>query len=45
MSSEYNELMRVCDRIIVLRQGVIVGELFPSETSTQEILALSLGGN
>ncbi len=45
MSSEYNELMRVCDRIIILRQGLIVGELFPSETSTQEILALSLGGN
>ncbi len=45
MSSEYNELLRVCDRIIVLRLGKIVGELYPAKTSTQEILALSLGGN
>jgi len=45
MSSEYNELLRVCDRILVLRLGKVVGELYPNKTSTQEILALSLGGN
>ncbi|MGD1818471.1 MAG: sugar ABC transporter ATP-binding protein [Pleomorphochaeta sp.] len=45
MSSEYDELLSVCDRILVLRLGKIVGELYPNKTSTQEILSLSLGGN
>ena len=44
MSSEYEELLNECDRILVLQAGEIVGDLDPSKTSKAELLALSLGG-
>ena len=44
MSSEFEELMNLCDRIFVLYKGAIAGELMPEEASNEKILALSLGG-
>jgi ribose transport system ATP-binding protein len=45
LSSEYQELMDLCDRILVLRAGRIVGEFSASETTVEQILSLSLGVN
>jgi ABC-type sugar transport system ATPase subunit len=42
VSSELPELLRLCDRLLVLREGEISGELFPRETSPEEILRLAM---
>ena len=42
-SSELAELMGVCDRVIVLRDGCSVRELDTSEVSEAELLAASMG--
>lgn len=44
MSSEFEELMDLCDRILVLRKGEVVGELLPEEVTNERLLSLSLGG-
>lgn len=40
VSSEYEELLRLGHRVIVMRQGVLVVELDPKTTSMDELLAL-----
>jgi ribose transport system ATP-binding protein len=43
LSSEYEELMELCDRILVLRAGEVSGEFFAQNVSGEEILSMSLG--
>lgn len=38
ISSELPELLGICDRIIVVSNGRITGEVFPKETTQEEIL-------
>ncbi len=45
VSSESSELMGICDRIFVMRKGMIQGELEKKEYSEEEILRLSIGAN
>jgi ABC-type sugar transport system ATPase subunit len=42
VSSENPELLGICDRILVMREGKIVKELIPSETTEQEITYFSI---
>ena len=42
-SSEIPELLELCDRILVMRSGAIVGELARDEASPERILALATG--
>ena len=44
ISSEVEELVNICDRIYVLRQGRIVDELLRDEISKESILASALTG-
>ena len=44
ISSEVEELVDVCDRIYVLRQGRIVNELLREDISKESILAAALTG-
>lgn len=44
MSSEFDELIELCDRIYVLRRGELVGELCSGDITYEKILALALGG-
>ncbi|MFI3229137.1 MAG: sugar ABC transporter ATP-binding protein [Bacillota bacterium] len=41
VSSELPEVMGVCDRIIVMSNGRIAGEVFPTKTTQEEILSLA----
>jgi len=43
VSSELPELMNECDRILVMKSGRIVGEVFASETSQEEIMSMATG--
>jgi ribose transport system ATP-binding protein len=42
-SSESEELFALADRILVMRQGTIVGELLAYQTSEEEVVALASG--
>ncbi|MCC7171298.1 MAG: D-xylose ABC transporter ATP-binding protein, partial [Planctomycetes bacterium] len=42
-SGELDELMRLCDRIVVLQRGAIRGELARSQFSERGILELATG--
>jgi ribose transport system ATP-binding protein len=42
ISSEMNELMNVCDRIMVIRQGSSMGVLEAAEASEERILSLAM---
>ena len=42
ISSELPELLAVCDRLLVMRQGVVVAERAPSMTSQEEILKYAM---
>lgn len=44
-SSEFEELIGICDRILVLYKGKIVGEIIPHSACSENILSLALGGN
>ncbi len=41
ISSDFNELINMCDRIIVLRKGMVSGELDKSEFSIDKVIYLS----
>ncbi|BBJ27379.1 sugar ABC transporter ATP-binding protein [Athalassotoga saccharophila] len=41
ISSDFDELVNMCDRIIVLRKGVVAGELKKPNLSIDELIALS----
>jgi ribose transport system ATP-binding protein len=43
ISSDVCELERLCDRVIVMRKGEIVGELLGSEITQGQIMALATG--
>lgn len=43
LSSEFQELIDLCDSIIVLRSGEIAGTFKPQETTGEKILSISLG--
>lgn len=45
LSSEFEELMRICDRIIVLKEGRIVGEVVGSEATNEKLLNMAIGNN
>lgn len=44
LSSEAQEIIRLCDRTMVLYHGAIRGELFADEMTEQEIMWLATGG-
>jgi ABC-type sugar transport system ATPase subunit len=43
VSSELEELLALCDRILALRDGRIVAEVRPDETTLADVLALAMG--
>ena len=43
VSSELPEVLRLSDRILVMREGRLVGELPRAEASEERILALATG--
>jgi ribose transport system ATP-binding protein len=43
ISSETSELIGICDRILVMRKGRIMGELGKNDFSEEEILRISIG--
>ena len=45
VSSELPELLAIADRIIVMREGKIVGEVNPQEVDEEEILRLAMFGS
>ena len=45
VSSEFAELVGLCDRIVVMREGRVVGELPADEATEGKVLALALGTN
>jgi len=45
ISSETTELMGICDRILVMREGQIQGELSKAEFTEENILRLSIGAH
>ena len=42
VSSEAEELLSLCHRILVMRNGVVAGEFFPDETDTDELIRTAL---
>ena len=45
ISSDMPELIAMCDRVIVMRQGKIVGEIGREQLSEESILTYSIGGS
>lgn len=43
ISSEMQEIMRVCDRILVMHEGEITGELDAEEVKQEDIMRLASG--
>ena len=43
VSSELEELLEVCQRIIIMRHGEISGELFPDELNINDLYAYAMG--
>ena len=41
ISSEMQEIMRVCDRILVMHEGEITGELDAEEVTQEDIMKLA----
>ena len=44
ISSELTELLGMCDRIYVMRNGRIAGELSKDEISSENVMRLAAGG-
>ncbi|MBE3580069.1 MAG: sugar ABC transporter ATP-binding protein [Thermoanaerobacteraceae bacterium] len=44
ISSEIPELIGMCDRVIVMREGRVVGEISQNELSEERIFRLAIGG-
>ena len=45
ISSELNEVINLCDRVLVLRKGELVAQLAGEEITKESLLATSMGGN
>lgn len=43
VSSEMNEVIGMCDRVVVMREGEVVGQLSKDELTEQNIIKLSMG--
>ena len=43
VSSEFGELFHLCDRILVMREGRLVGSVDPRTGTEEQVLALALG--
>ena len=43
-SGEAQEILKICDRVLVMYHGVLKGELRRSELSEEAIMILSTGG-
>ncbi|MEO5614395.1 MAG: sugar ABC transporter ATP-binding protein [Cypionkella sp.] len=44
VSSEHYELFGLCDRVIVMREGAIAGELLPADYTEENLLRLAMPG-
>ena len=44
-SSDLPELLAICDRLIVMASGEVVGELTPDEFNEERVMALATGAN
>jgi ribose transport system ATP-binding protein len=44
VSSEAEELLQLCHRIVVLRDGAVVGEFDPAQSTTEDLIRAALGG-
>jgi ribose transport system ATP-binding protein len=44
LSSEFEEIRRLSDRIMVLREGHLVAEMKPDEATSDKLLTIALGG-
>lgn len=45
VTSEAEEALKLCSRVLVLRDGSIVGEFRPATSTTEDLIRASLGGN
>lgn len=45
ISSDTQELLGICHRVLVMREGKVVGEVIPDETTDEEVLKLAVGGS
>jgi ribose transport system ATP-binding protein len=45
VSSELEELLEICHRIIIMRYGRFEGEVLPEDTSVEELYSICMGGN
>lgn len=43
ISSEMEEIINMCDRAVVMRQGIVTGELDKKELNEQALIALAMG--
>jgi ribose transport system ATP-binding protein len=43
ISSELPEVLKMCDRILVMHEGEITGELKQAEATQEKIMALAMG--
>ena len=43
VSSELEELLEVCNRILVMKEGKLTGEVYPEEININRLYALSMG--
>ena len=44
VSTELEELLEVCHRILIMRHGKIIGEVDPASTSIEELYTICMGG-
>lgn len=44
VSSEHHELFGLCDRVLVMREGALTGELHPDTYSEENLLKLAMSG-
>jgi ribose transport system ATP-binding protein len=43
VSSELEELLEVCHRILIMKEGKIIGEVRPEDININQLYALSMG--
>jgi ribose transport system ATP-binding protein len=44
VSSELEELLEVCHRILIMREGHFTGEIVPENTTIEQLYSLCMGG-